>query len=272
MNLMSSVAKERTPIPSEIAADTLFRQDHTCCVCREKGRPVQIHHMDDDPSNHTSENLAVLCLIDHEQTQIRGGFGRKLLAEEVRKYRDDWLRRVEFRRSEADKVAATSMAGLQLLPATTLSEAARLEIPSEQALCAYVEGLPVTLGKAYERAQDLWDTGVTANMLQGNYDVIDVTEKIWSHLATWFPEKHFGNRPADQYFSEFVSQRFEWYRAVNEPGGVGTGGTIIGVMAGGSVRRDVEEAIEDTVRGLLSDVDQFSFRNWQKRWRGAAGR
>lgn len=97
--------KNRTEIPSEVAAQVLFISDRTCCVCRTRGKPVQIHHIDDDPSHNDKQNLAVLCFDCHRETQIRGGFDRKLDAEQVILYRSDWLRAVAANRaiSEADR-------------------------------------------------------------------------------------------------------------------------------------------------------------------------
>ena len=82
--------KRRVPIPDVVAAKVLFIADRTCCVCRVAGKKLQIHHIDDDPSNNDIANLAVLCLECHGDTQITGGFGRRLSAEQVRLYRDDW--------------------------------------------------------------------------------------------------------------------------------------------------------------------------------------
>jgi hypothetical protein len=91
--------KERIPIPVELAADVQFRADRTCCVCRVKGKPIQIHHIDEDPGNNTFGNLAVLCLDCHNETQIVGGFGRKLDADQIILYRDAWLVEVASRRA-----------------------------------------------------------------------------------------------------------------------------------------------------------------------------
>jgi hypothetical protein len=49
--------KERVEIPAEIAARVLFLSDRTCCVCRVIRKPVQIHHMDEDPSNSIEERF-----------------------------------------------------------------------------------------------------------------------------------------------------------------------------------------------------------------------
>jgi 5-methylcytosine-specific restriction endonuclease McrA len=72
------MAKKRTPIPAELAARLLFLSDRTCCVCRTAGKEVQIHHLDENPANNEASNLAVLCTECHDDTQLRGGFGRKL--------------------------------------------------------------------------------------------------------------------------------------------------------------------------------------------------
>lgn len=90
------MAKERVTIPDEIAVQVLFNSDRTCCVCRAS-KQVQIHHIDDDPANNDPENLAVLCLLCHDDTQIRGGFARKLNAGLVRMYRNSWNASVKLK-------------------------------------------------------------------------------------------------------------------------------------------------------------------------------
>jgi len=91
--------KIRREIPASLAAGMLFLSDRTCCVCRTRGKPVQIHHVDDNPSNNSQNNLAVLCLDCHRDTQIRGGFDRKLDCDQVILYRDDWHRIVARQRA-----------------------------------------------------------------------------------------------------------------------------------------------------------------------------
>jgi len=86
-------------IPPDVAASVQFLSDRTCCVCRRVGKPVQIHHIDADPTNNDISNLAVLCLDCHMQTLVSGGFYRKLDANQVRLYRDDWLNIVTSRRN-----------------------------------------------------------------------------------------------------------------------------------------------------------------------------
>jgi hypothetical protein len=82
------------PIPEDIEATILYESDHTCCICHDRNRRVQIHHIDDDPSNNDPDNLCVLCLLCHNETQISGGFGRKHKPAEIKLYRDCWLKLV----------------------------------------------------------------------------------------------------------------------------------------------------------------------------------
>lgn len=92
--------KNKTKIPPKIAAQILFVSDRMCCVCRKEGKYVEIHHIDEKPANSNDiENLAVLCKDCHTDTQISGGFHRKLDAHQVRLYRQDWLSSVAKKRA-----------------------------------------------------------------------------------------------------------------------------------------------------------------------------
>jgi hypothetical protein len=113
------MAKDRVEVPSEIASEVLFASDYTCCVCNSRDFPIQIHHIDDDPSNNAKDNLAALCTPCHDKTLIKGGFGRKLDASLVIQYRNDWIKRVATRRDKADELAALRMANIKRnVPAT----------------------------------------------------------------------------------------------------------------------------------------------------------
>src|SRR5208282_3584901 len=74
LTLDHDMSNARTPVPDDVYAEVMFQHDRTCCVCGEQGLAVQIHHIDDNPGNHAINNLAVLCLEHHNQTQTRGGF------------------------------------------------------------------------------------------------------------------------------------------------------------------------------------------------------
>lgn len=94
--------KTRIEIPTDIAAKVMFLSDRTCCVCRSGKKPVQIHHIDENPANNNPDNLAVLCLDCHNDTMIKGGFGRKLNADQVILYRNDWLNTIKKKRANTE--------------------------------------------------------------------------------------------------------------------------------------------------------------------------
>lgn len=76
----------------EIQSNAIFMQDRTCCVCRDKKKKyIQVHHIDENNDNNDINNLAILCLDCHTETQIQGGFFRKLDPDIIRKYRDEWI-------------------------------------------------------------------------------------------------------------------------------------------------------------------------------------
>ena len=75
-----------------------------------------LHHIDDDPSNSVGENLAVLCTDCHNETQVRGGFARKLDATQVRIFKTDWIERVSLKRdSEQGPARQAPIGGNQIL-------------------------------------------------------------------------------------------------------------------------------------------------------------
>lgn len=90
---------KRTAIPAKIQAQVQFAADRTCCVCRAPGKPIQIHHINENPNDHSVGNLAVLCRDCHDLTMIRGTFNRRLDADVVTLYRDDWIAIVAERRA-----------------------------------------------------------------------------------------------------------------------------------------------------------------------------
>jgi hypothetical protein len=91
------MAKERVPIPDDLAAEVMFASDRTCCICRLEKHKVQMHHIDEDPSNNSFENLAVICLHCHSDAHTSGAFVRNLTPELIRLYNLSWRDIVKLR-------------------------------------------------------------------------------------------------------------------------------------------------------------------------------
>jgi hypothetical protein len=90
------MAKKRTPIPKRIEREVLFRNQSACCVCQKSG--VQIHHIDENPSNNELGNLCVLCVEHHAEASSTGTMTRSLSRALLRKYKSDWEGLVQRRR------------------------------------------------------------------------------------------------------------------------------------------------------------------------------
>lgn len=264
------MSKLRTPIPENVSAEVMFQHDRTCCVCGVRGKPVQIHHIDEDPANHAIANLAVLCLDHHDETQARGGFAKKLKAADVIRCRDNWISRVRARRDKIDELVVQQAAGM----APTPLEPDDWNAPSAAQVIGFLNALPSIRRAAIAAAQPLWDTGVTAEMRRGSYDAIDILESAWLQLANFYPPAHFGETAADHFFSEFVAGRFEWHRKICEPRGPGRSGTLVHVTTGGRVLDDVASAIEETVEGLFIGyvLYPFDLKQWRDDWCAAGER
>jgi len=269
--------KLRIQIPDNIAAEILFLSDRTCCVCNTRGKQVQIHHIDENPSNNVIDNLAVLCFDCHDQTMVKGGFGRKLDANQIMKYRSEWIDRVKNRKEKADNLAS-----IQTVTGTTQTVVVNTEIveidndflnyktyDDPLILKDYLDKILIIHQAQLIIAQSKWDSGVTLTMNQGNHDMIDFYEEVLIELSTFYPKGHFNNQTPNKFFNELISSRFLWYRLILEPNGAGTGGTIVSTMTGGHVMADLKRMIVEMVNSLVFpyEIDeQIDLTNWRNEW------
>jgi hypothetical protein len=139
------VAKKRTPIPDEVAALVMFEQGHRCCMCGSE-TSLQIHHIDENPSNNDRANLAVLCVSHHDEAHLRGGFTRKLSAAEIRLHRAARVGDVARARAWAIELSAKQLAGIDASrPKAITKPSAEFHEPPLVQLLAYLESLPETL-------------------------------------------------------------------------------------------------------------------------------
>lgn len=276
----------RISIPSQLAAEVLFTSQRTCCVCRQPGKPVQIHHIDENHANNDRENLAVLCFECHHETQTSGGFARHLDAAQVKHFRDDWVQRVTRRRDDADLLASEVMAAVTRqaadVPQLTVHEAVGHSegssavlgvgstLPRPQVdIWTYVRTLPELKRRAYAAARPEWDSTVTARVVEASYRVIDVMQDILANLATRYPAGHFDVSDPRDYLSELIATRFRWHRYHHEPDGHGRNGAIVLPMIAASVLTDAEGMVAELVRSLTLDWSastDYDFRAWKEEW------
>jgi hypothetical protein len=253
------MAKLRTVIPEEVASEILYAHARTCCVCNEPGRPIQIHHIDDDPSDHDPENLCVLCLLCHEETQVRGGFGRKLTPSLVRKHRDEWIKRMSQRRAAADRIASQDL----------WSSDGKWERPPSMPLLAYVKTLPTLFRRATEDIYVQFPGDTNLEIKYRAYSAIDLFEQILIHLSSWFPPSHFGGISAKDYFAKYVSERYTFHAMREEPDG--DGGAEGRIYIAYCVFEDMAAAVSDLVTALFGTPapGDLDLSRWQVEWQAA---
>lgn len=97
---MSKKQDDRIPVPQEIADQIIFDNDRTCCVCNEPDPPVEIHHIDEDHTNNSADNLALVCKNCHSKCHRTAKFERKTGPGVIKKYKTNWERRVKEKRKE----------------------------------------------------------------------------------------------------------------------------------------------------------------------------
>ena len=82
------MAKKRVPIPKRTERELLYRNQSVCCICQKSG--VQIHHIDNDPSNNELNNLCVLCIEHHAHASSVSTMTKGLDGALLRKYKSEW--------------------------------------------------------------------------------------------------------------------------------------------------------------------------------------
>jgi hypothetical protein len=173
---------------------------------------------------------------------------------------------VKSRREKADKVASERMGGINIKPDVSST----WKRPPQQELNAYIQNLPQLLKASYAAAWPEWDCGVNSRMKTATSELVDFAQRVLVSLANWFPPEHFDGKNAEVYFEEFIADRYLYHRALHEPNGPGTGGTVAGLHAASGALDDVLRAISDLVAAQAPG--EFDFDEWRERWQAAQQR
>jgi hypothetical protein len=85
-----------------MAEDVMGEFGRACCVCKQRKRYLQVHHIDGNKEKNDRSNLAVLCLNHHADAHTTTRQARSLSPGQVRRCRDEWLQILTRRRESKD--------------------------------------------------------------------------------------------------------------------------------------------------------------------------
>lgn len=95
--------ERRPPIPTDAISKLLFDNRFQCCICREPGLPIIVHHIDEwsRSRSHAPENLAVLCLVHHSDAHTKKELAQNLDSKTLRRSKKAWEAKVKKFDSES---------------------------------------------------------------------------------------------------------------------------------------------------------------------------
>lgn len=117
--------KRKRPTPS-LRSMLLASNAHRCCVCKNSGINLHLHHIDGNRANTVAENLAVLCVAHHDVHHNPDSYVRpnhsELSTAALQRFKTSWEAFV----AEARKPFPSVLATLSVFGTGTLFHSAKL--------------------------------------------------------------------------------------------------------------------------------------------------
>ena len=203
---------------------------------------------------------------------IKGGFGRRLDCHQIILYRESWLERVAKRKSKADELASIfTVTGHPKNHANVeMEDFLRYKNDyNRDTLQNYLDKIVSIHRAQLIIVQAKFDSGISDNVIQGSYDLIDFYEEILVEISTFYPKGHFNHIHPKIFFNNLIAEKFLWHRLILEPRGVGTGGTMISVIAAGNVAEDMSNLVVQFVHALTCTYHSsggVEIEGWIEAW------
>lgn len=101
----------RVPVPNKMKEELLKLNAYSCCVCKKTGVGLNFHHIDGDNSNTVIENMAVLCVNEHDAHHRPKQYPKlnhlDLSSEKLLIYKKEWEEFVKECQKDTPNVLAT---------------------------------------------------------------------------------------------------------------------------------------------------------------------
>jgi len=95
------LTKQRKTISQNLKYKLFYNCARTCCVCKCQKNPIQIHHIDNNPSNNIYENLIVLCSNCHDEAHTDHKLTNNLTTKELIHHKTLWEENIKKLSSHA---------------------------------------------------------------------------------------------------------------------------------------------------------------------------
>ena len=237
---------KRTSIPTKVVEEVLHTSNMTCCVCKKEKKDVQIHHIDLDKNNNNIENLATLCPDCHNKAHQTGGNTRNLTPRRVKKFKDEWHKICE------EKIQHSISRKSSSYNKTTLSEPD--PIP-------YFKSLLIQKQKLLKKLEES-KRGTTIDIIKANVEYIDQLINILITVAAFHPLECFQDKSPQEYFSQILNSRQQFYSLLAE---TYKEGSIYPIILQRHMINDIEHIIKQMVDTLwMERYDEY--KNWEKQW------
>ncbi len=200
---------------------------------------------------------------------IKGGFGRKLEASQIRIYRNESVQRVKNRKIKADEIASINSVTNSKNNNISLKDNLVYKNRNPDLLMDYLEKLVKIQKEQTDLASTKISSGDTKLMIIGNSIMIDFSEEVLTELATFYPKGHFNNQNPKDYFNEIVSLKFIHHKLIYEPNGIGTGDYLVDVIIGSIIWYELKKMVSDIVNVLwpINDTKKsHNLNKWKQRW------
>lgn len=101
---------KRPPIPLSTQRSVMAKNLKVCCVCKERGLGINLHHIDGNPKNNNEDNIAVLCIREHDQHHRPNAYDKskhlELGADKIKEFKQEWEETVVDCKTENPNVIA----------------------------------------------------------------------------------------------------------------------------------------------------------------------
>lgn len=99
--------KTRKKVNTDLEYEILYKCAQVCCVCRNS-KNVEIHHIDEDPSNNIEDNLVAVCRNCHGDAHTHRKLSQNLTRQKLLNLKKKWEEEVADNASEMMQPTAHS--------------------------------------------------------------------------------------------------------------------------------------------------------------------